>query len=347
MNLMKSMKRSSSFAGRRQLAAFGPRSGFTLLEVILALGLAVIVVGLVGNAVNGTLRFIDRGREKTERDQLARAVLTKIGNDVRGVVRYEPFDSKGMMSVKSSSSSSKNSNTSKTGDSKTAKTDSSSKSSDSSSSSNSGSSSSSSTTTTTIAGVYGDQYRLQIDVGRLPHVYEYGTQSSDSTTSTTVPSDVKTVSYYLNGSPSAPTGAAIDGVGLVRTELDRSAALYTTTTGSTPESEGAAVIIAPEVSIVEFQYFDGTTWLTSWDSTASSGLPQSIKISVALATPSNTGETPAAPASVADAAAQDPDSAYSLVVLLPARDSTTVPASATTDSSSSSSSSSNQSPTTK
>src|SRR3954471_2596968 len=101
---MKLIARNSSSQNRRQGAARGLRSGFTLLEVILALGLAVIVVGLVGNAVNGTLRFIDRGREKTERDQLARAVLNKIGNDVRGVVRYEPFDSKGMMSVKASSS---------------------------------------------------------------------------------------------------------------------------------------------------------------------------------------------------------------------------------------------------
>jgi prepilin-type N-terminal cleavage/methylation domain-containing protein len=343
---MKSIAQKSSLVHARRRAVAGLRSGFTLLEVILALSLAVIVIGLVGNAVNGTLRFIDRGREKTERDQLARAVLTKIGNDVRGVVRYEPFDSKGMMSVKASSTSSKTGGSSNKGATKDKGTETGTQSSDTSggsSSATSGSSGSSSTTTTTIAGVYGDQYRLQVDVGRLPNIYEYGAQSSDSASSATVPSDVKTVSYYLNGSSGAPTGAAIDGVGLVRTDLDRSAALYTTTTGSSPESEGAAVILAPEVSIIEFQYFDGTTWLTSWDSTASSGLPQSIKISVALATPSSTGETPAAPTSVADVAAQDPDSVYSLVVLLPARDATTVSSgAAATDTSSSSSSSSTQ-----
>ena len=59
---MKRIARNSSSANRRQGAVRGLRSAFTLLEVVLALGLAVIVVGLVGNAVNGTLRFIDNGQ---------------------------------------------------------------------------------------------------------------------------------------------------------------------------------------------------------------------------------------------------------------------------------------------
>src|SRR5262249_34580439 len=76
-----------------------PHSGFTLLEVLLALGLTVVTLGLISVSVNSTLKLVDAGREKTERDQLARAILTKIANDVRSTFRYQPFDASGMMSV--------------------------------------------------------------------------------------------------------------------------------------------------------------------------------------------------------------------------------------------------------
>src|SRR5262245_9989152 len=82
-----------------------PTSGFTLLEVLLALGLTVVVLGLVSMSLNTTLKLIDAGQSRTERDQLARAILTKIAGDIRGTFRYQPFDPSGMMSAKTSSSS--------------------------------------------------------------------------------------------------------------------------------------------------------------------------------------------------------------------------------------------------
>ena len=75
------------------------RHAFTLLEVVLALGLTVIVMALVGTALTTTLRLVESGRVKTERDQLARAILAKIADDVRSSVRVEPFDASGMMKL--------------------------------------------------------------------------------------------------------------------------------------------------------------------------------------------------------------------------------------------------------
>ena len=82
-----------------------PRSAFTLLEVILALGLTVIVIGLISMAINNTLKLVDSGQGRTQRDQLARAILSKIAADVRSTLRYQPFDTTGMMSVNVSTSS--------------------------------------------------------------------------------------------------------------------------------------------------------------------------------------------------------------------------------------------------
>ena len=311
------------------------RLAFTLLEVLLALAFTVVVVGLVATSVNGTLQFVERGRVKTERDQLARAVLTRIGDDVRGVVRFQPFDSKGMMSVKSTSKSGSSSKGGSSGQSASggssggASGDSSGGSTGSTDTSGGSSDSSSATTTPTIAGVYGDQYGLQVDVGRLPRVDEYMSADSDSSTASSTPaSDVRTVSYYLAGSLggnqttiTAASSSSIDGSGLVRDEQDRSMALYASTQGGTT-STTTATVLAPEVVLLEFQYFDGTAWNSSWDSTLNSGLPQAVKISIALSAPATgSGAADASPAasatSISDAASQDPDSVYSLVVMVP------------------------------
>src|ERR1043166_3001461 len=72
------------------------RAGFTLLEVVLALGLAVMVMALVGSEVYTTLRLVDSGRTKTEKEQLARAIVNKIAEDLRATVRYQPFDANGV-----------------------------------------------------------------------------------------------------------------------------------------------------------------------------------------------------------------------------------------------------------
>ena len=297
-------------------------SGFTLLEVLLALGLTVVVLGLVSMSISTTLKLIDAGQSRTERDQLARAILTKIAGDIRGTFRYQPFDPTGMMSAKTSSSSkggaggsggSKGGGTGasggSTGNSQSAGTGSgasSSGASSNSSASSAGTSASSdpsasssaggTTTSTSYPGLYGDQYGLQIDVARLPRYDEYALASSGTTptdTSSTPPiSDVKTVAYYVNGPQaqvssvvSTAGGQSSEDSGLVRAETDRAALQFSGvqsgTTGTAVATE-AGSLVAPEVIALEFQYFDGANWQTSWDTTQGNGLPQLIKISLAL-----------------------------------------------------------------
>jgi type II secretory pathway pseudopilin PulG len=324
------------------------KTGFTLLEIVLALGLMVIVMALVGAAMNTTLHLVDSGKTKTERDQLARAIMAKIAGDVRATVRYEPFDSSGMMQYpKTSSSSSSTTSSSTTAqNSNTSSTNSSSSSSSSSSDSSSSDSNSSSSTTQTIAGLSGDQYGLIIDIGRLPRIDEYGGDTSTNNSSAIMPSDVRTVTYFLAGD-TAPASQVVsstnvvDGSGLVRCEMDRAMSQYATQQGQSTLQNAA--VIAPEILALEFQYFDGTQWDTSWDTTQNSGLPQAVKISMVLADPAHAGQagyTAPQYASVADAAAQDPDSVYSTVVRLPASDPFQMPPSSSQSSDSSSSSTS-------
>ncbi|MGD0898924.1 MAG: prepilin-type N-terminal cleavage/methylation domain-containing protein, partial [Thermoguttaceae bacterium] len=69
------------------------RRGFTLLELILALGLTVIVVGLVSMAVGTQLRLAATGRAQVQEAQLARALLHRIADDLHNAA---PYSAKGM-----------------------------------------------------------------------------------------------------------------------------------------------------------------------------------------------------------------------------------------------------------
>ena len=77
----------------------GKNTGFTLLEVVLALGLTVVVMTAIGVAIFLHLRAVDRTRLAIERDQLARILLRRIGDDLRSAVRREPPDDAGMQAL--------------------------------------------------------------------------------------------------------------------------------------------------------------------------------------------------------------------------------------------------------
>ena len=82
---------------------FGPRIGFTLLEVILAPSMTVVVMAAIGVAIHLHLRSGDKQRGVgIERDQLARTLIRRIADDIRAAVRREPFDDAGLQALMAS-----------------------------------------------------------------------------------------------------------------------------------------------------------------------------------------------------------------------------------------------------
>lgn len=53
-------------------------------------------------------------------------------------------------------------------------------------------------------------------------------------------------------------------------------------TGSAATQVSAGQILAPEVSLLNFRYFDGMAWLESWDSDASGRVPRAVEIMIAF-----------------------------------------------------------------
>lgn len=75
----------SFWAGRR-------RGAFTLLELVLAFGLMVVVLGAIALSVDLHLRVAQLGRQQVEEAQLARVILQRIADDIRAAVPPQTAD---------------------------------------------------------------------------------------------------------------------------------------------------------------------------------------------------------------------------------------------------------------
>lgn len=315
------------------------RRGVSLLELILALALSVIVMAAIAWALHLHLNAFDTRRTDVEKSQLARAVLKLVADDLRSVVAHNAIDftdaaelatTSSVAGLNNALSGTGNTNgTGSTGNSTNTNgsgtSSSSSQNQVSSGNLSSGSTSGTGTTSTgntsstgstggaeeepkdlsadlmpsTIPGIYGNQYQLSVDVSRLPRIEDFMVSVGTSD----IPSDVKTIAYYL-GASAGPVDAAQDtlvaqrqaaqassstsaqgwGRGLMRRVLDRSVTQWAVNSGDTSRLDAQGELVAEEVVALEFRYFDGTAWLTQWDTQANGGLPQAIEIAVAIST---------------------------------------------------------------
>lgn len=274
----------------RQFAQRTGRRGFTLLEVLLSLGLSVLLLAAIGMAVDFHLRLLNTGRAEVEQAQLARAILRRIADDLRNALQYTPA------ATASSSSSDSSSGTSDTsGTTEGTMTESSDELSlDDQQTTDRTSNLAQATSLPTLPGVYGNDHELQIDVSRVPRLDQMQAmlareiESGQTSGGAVVPAgevgDLRTVLYFTeNGSSGRmPLGG---GAGLLRREMDRASAALAMQQGETTEIQGREEPIAPEVQAIEFRYFDGTEWVETWDTTDRSGLPMAVHITLSLARP--------------------------------------------------------------
>src|SRR5206468_12287437 len=64
--------------GRRLMLRRHPRTGFTLLEMILALSIGLVLLGALYMTMNGQLFQAQAGRDVVEEGTLARSILTRL-----------------------------------------------------------------------------------------------------------------------------------------------------------------------------------------------------------------------------------------------------------------------------
>jgi len=209
-----------------------PKSpGFTLLEVILALGLSGLVLVAVAMALDIHLRLVDSNRTGVEEARLARVLLDHIAEDLTNVVQ-KPIDveklvtnvtsqgaaaagasggTAGGAATAGTAASAPTAGGTSTGGTSTGGTSTGGTGTGGTSTGGTGTSStgatggdSTATGTDTLAapqsapGLYGTAYELQVDTSRLPRIDEIqGMLATEGSAVPGVLSDVKTVSYYV------------------------------------------------------------------------------------------------------------------------------------------------------
>jgi Tfp pilus assembly protein PilX len=270
------------------------RSGFTLVELVLATTIAMLLLGALYVAVDMQLRFAQNSRDLVEESTLARALLARMDSDVSQVVglsdpgRFRIASGADALSDPNAPSPSTTSAAPTTPASTTGTAS-------STSSTSSTSTSTSSSTSTTDAGistnivlplgVQGDSETLHLFVSRFPREL-YVNLNSDTQP---VVSDLRRISYWLPGGQDSPMGLARQEVPLVTSDD----ALQNLPPGIENES---LYVIADEVRQLQFQYFDGTNWQDSWDSTLPGadgvtpiGSPCAIMVTLGVARPGANG----------------------------------------------------------
>ena len=269
--------------GRRRRAAF------TLLEVMLASVMALLIMYGLYLAINTQLKFADSGRSEVEAATLARSLVARIHGDVMpGVGQPDPsrYLAQGNGQNQSGGAGGSTPGGSTPGGSggtpTTPATTGSTPGTTGATGSTPSSTSPSTTgqTTTTLAAFVGDETSIQVFISRVPRVLTGGVPPADAPPE----SDQRVVQYWL-----------ADNGGLCRQEL-----VVSTTATDIPWAKGTGsesnYLIAPEVTRLEYSFWDGTTWNDTWDSTepGSDGMtplgpPMAIGVKLEIKTPGPSG----------------------------------------------------------
>lgn len=236
------------------------RPGFTLLEMMLALGIGLLLLGGLYVGMDVHLEYAQSGRDLVREANVAHAVLNRISQDIQGHVA--PVDPRNQPEATASTSTSSTSSSTTT----TTEATTTENSTDSAATPTTEEGSSASILGAAVTfnlGIQGEADHLTLASSRLKRSQSPGA------------SDLRRVQYWL-----------IAGKGLARIES-------TQVTSGDPQQaylgQNASNIFAPEVAGIRFEYWDGSAWQTSWDGSqlgpdgeTPTGPPVAVAVTVTL-----------------------------------------------------------------
>lgn len=280
------------------------RSGYTLLELLLALALSIVVISTIATAIHVNLFSLSRAQARIERKQIARSVLAMIGNDIRAAVQFKAADYSGLENVLLSqqlaagvspvAGDEEGDDATIDANDLTGPTPSSTAVSSSAGSTNGLSAGEDETESEDAedwsVGLIGNENYIWLDISRLPRIDQYHPLIQTAQDDVRTGSDIKQVVYYV-GSVAGQSGGGSSSVnvdsgqsdqtGLIRDEIDRAVAFYQG--GLDPTSpKDFSQLVAAEVVQIQFRYFDAQQWVTQWDSGESESFPTAVEVSIVL-----------------------------------------------------------------
>ncbi len=284
--------------------------GFTLLEVIVSIGLTTLIVGVIGTAIRMYFINLKHAQANMELTELARNTLNLMTADIRSAIQYKPVDVSGLQELLDSQTASlssatggdessedtgdgsaddENSGDEGAGDDTEGGDSSSDESSSESEGANNATSEKPAEPPKNRPKFIGTNQEIYVDVSRLPRIDQYHPilHLNSNGSYTSLPTDVKGVSYFvsLEGDDSSPVPG-----GLYRREVDR-ATIDSLSDANLFGLDAAAKQVAAEIVAVSLRYFDGESWQEQWDSDELGGYPSAVEITIVI-DPSRTNVTP-------------------------------------------------------
>lgn len=254
------------------------RRGYTLLELLLALGLSVIVIGAIGFAIQVYIIALTKQQAMIERKQVVRSIFMMISNDIRAGIQYKAADYSGLETLVQSQLLIQQQALAAL-DPNAEEPDEDAEPEDS--------------------GIINEEevsYRptllgaedvIMMDISRLPRLDQYNPLVSAADLDLNTPSDVKSLAYFV----SLSKGGIQEEIefaesrapgGLYRRQIDRSVANYLSDVELISSPDPYSRLIAHEIAQISFRYWDGEAWLTSWDSAEDGGFPSAIEITLVI-----------------------------------------------------------------
>ncbi|MEM7782473.1 MAG: hypothetical protein AAF623_03905 [Planctomycetota bacterium] len=254
------------------------RLGYTLLELLLSLGLTVIIMAAIAGAIQLYMVALTKQQAMIERKQVARNVLMMIGKDVRAAIMYKPGDYSGLENLYQTAALMLQQDPSLAQQAE-----------DQGVSESPGEDSGviDEDATSFRPTLYGTNSALIMDISKLPRLDEYNPLMATDLDEVSSPSDVKSVAYFValsNGGMEEEiqfTQSRAPG-GLYRRTIDRAVAEFMGETDILSSPDDYTQLIAHEIAQINFRYFDGESWLTSWDSEENGGFPTTIEITIVV-----------------------------------------------------------------
>lgn len=241
-------------------------AGFTLIEVILAIGLVTLLMAALYAAMNVYYTTALESYDEVERAQIARAILRDIARDVRSCTFVE------QKTVESDDEDDLDGDT--TEDTVAPDT--------------------SEALGTYTNGLFGSETDLVLYVSRPDRDQNY-VSAQQVQLATDRSSDMMIIRYLLvqegGGGLAGQLASEPDASdlsepvkGLARMAGDQLGLSNAIATADVDMQLMASKLIAPEVGDLKFEYFDGTGYVTEWDSTVQNAMPLAIAVDLTLRT---------------------------------------------------------------
>lgn len=264
---------------RHDLTCRMPRKGMTLIEVILALALTVIVVGMIGSLVGMHSHITDTAKRNVQTSELATAILSLIVEDIRGTqIDYEVIvlnDAALEIPPTEEELAAEEEAAAEEGEAALTEEE--------------------LEETVLPIGLYGTESYLRFDTAKTRRPgRRWMSPDADPGTSMSPLGELRTVSYAIDIPTSQdeligilPPGQTINASQpvLYRSERDRAVSAFFTANLGGDDEKLFSQPVATEVASMQFRYYDGETWLTQWDTVEMGGLPLAVEITLLMNPP--------------------------------------------------------------